>query len=89
MDQTEDLIFFEEADHKSAKRIHSLELMIESLNAQLNVAFNEISSLKQQLYDHINFQHDIEPSSRFRITHIPRTQSSDDSSSGEAILIEV
>jgi hypothetical protein len=89
MNQTDNLIFFEEEEYDNAKRIHSLELVIESLSAQLNVALNEISSLKQQLYDHINSQHDIDPPSRFRITHIPRTHSSDDSSSGEALLIDI
>lgn len=85
----DDLIFFEKEEYTNAKRIHSLEQTIESLSAQLNTALQEITSLKQQLYDHINFQHDIEPPSRFRITHIPRAQSSDYTSSSEAILIDV
>ena len=85
----DDLIFFEKEEYTNAKRIRSLERTIEILNTQLNTALYEITDLRQQLYDHINFQHDIEPPSRFHIRHVPHIQSSDDTSSSEAILIDV
>ena len=85
----DDLIFFEEEEYTNAKHIKRLESMIQNLSEQLNAAINEISSLKQQLYDHINFQHDVETSNRFHITHIPKTQPVSNSSSRECILIDV
>ena len=85
----EDLIFFEEEEYTNAKRIKRLESTIQILSEQLNTAINEISSLKQQLCDHINAQYDIEPSARFHITHIPKCQSSSDNSSSDCILIDV
>ena len=85
----DDLIFFEEEEYTNAKHIKRLESTIQILSEQLNAALNEISSLKQQLYEHINFQHDIEPSTRFHITHVPKCQSSSDNSSSECILIDV
>lgn len=85
----DDLIFFEEEEYTNAKHIKRLEYTIQILSDQLNAALNEISSLKQQLYDHINFQHDIETSNRFHITHVPKTQPVSNSSSSECILIDV
>ena len=85
----DDLIFFEEEEYTTAKHIKRLESMIQNLSEQLNAVLVEISSLKQQLCDHINFQHDIEPSMRFHITHVPKCQSSSDNSSSECILIDV
>jgi hypothetical protein len=85
----DDLIFFEEEEYTNAKHIKRLESMIQNISEQLNTALAEISSLKQQLYDHINFQHDVETSNRFHITHIPKYQSSSDNSSSECILIDV
>ncbi len=84
----DDLIFFEEEEYTNAKHIKRLESTIQNLSEQLNSALNEISSLKQQLYDHINFQHDIETSNRFHITHIPKP-TVQTSSSSECILIDV
>lgn len=85
----DDLIFFEEEEYTNAKHIKCLESMIQTLSEQLDAALNEISSLKQQLYDHINLQHDVETSNRFHITHIPKYQSSSDNSSSECIIIDV
>ena len=84
----DDLIFFEE-EYTNAKHIKSLESTVQSISEQLNAALMEISSLKQQLYDHINFQHDIETSNRFHIMHVPKTAPVSDSSSSECILIDV
>ena len=85
----DDLIFFEEEEYTNAKHIKRLESTIQTLSEQLDAALNEISSLKQQLYDHINLQHDVETSNRFHITHIPKYQSSSDNSSSECIIIDV
>ena len=86
---TENLIFFDEEEYTNAKRIKFLELMITNLTEQLNVAVSEITVLKQQLYDHINFHHEVEPSSRFHITHVPKNPPLSNSSSSECILIDV
>lgn len=84
----DDLIFFEKEEYTNAKHIKRLESTIQTLSEQLNAALNEISSLRQQLYDHINFQHDIEPSTRFHITHVPKPTMYT-SSSSDCILIDV
>ena len=85
---TEDLISFEDRDYTSTNRIHRLEQMVKALSSQLNDALLEITSLRQQLCDHINFFHDNEPRSRFTIQHVPRGVMHE-SSSSEAILIDV
>lgn len=84
----DDLIFFEEEEYTNTKRINALEHTVQTLTEQLNSALNEITLLKQQMYDHINSQHDIEQSNRFHITHIPK-QPVHTSSSSDCILIDV
>lgn len=84
----EDLIIFEPID--TEERIRLMERTIEKLRDNLAMALNEISSLQQQLLDHVNFFHDTERSSRFHITHIPKNNEySDGSSSDSSIIINV
>ena len=85
----DDLIFFEEEEYTNAKHIKRLESTIQILSEQLNTALNEITVLRQQLYEHINAHRDSEPLTRFHITHIPKCQSSSDNSSSECLLIDV
>ena len=84
----DDLIFFEKEEYTNAKRINALERTVQTLTEQLNAALNEITLLKQQFYDHINFQHDIEQPNRFHITHVPKS-TVHTSSSSDCILIDV
>lgn len=85
---TEDLIEFNEHSYNPINRIHRLEQMIQTLSSQLNDALLEMTSLRQQIYDHIKFCHDNEPRSRFTIQHVPKDLIHE-SSSGEAILIDI
>ena len=92
MNVSDDLISFEDEDytntHTNANRIRILERSIAALSDQLNRAFDEISSLRAQLYDHVNNIHDSEVKSRFTIHRIP-VSSSTESSSSETLLIEI
>ena len=91
MNVSDDLISFEEDyanTYANAKRIRSLERSIAILSDQLNRAFDEISSLRAQLYDHVNNHHDSEVTSRFTIHRIP-IGSSTESSSSETLLIDI
>lgn len=88
MNVSDDLISFEDEDYTNAKRIRTLERSIAALSDQLNRAFDEISSLRAQLYDHVNNLHDSEVRSRFTIHRIPNG-SSTESSSSDTLLIEI
>ena len=92
MNVSDDLMIFDDDDYTNAyanaKRIRTLERTIAALSDQLNRAFDEISSLRMQLYDHVNNLHDSEVKSRFTIHRIP-IGSSTESSSSETLLIEI
>lgn len=88
MNVSDDLISFDDEDYTNAKRIRTLERSIAALSDQLNRAFDEISSLRTQLYDHVNNLHDSEVRSRFTIHRIPNG-SSTESSSSDTLLIEI
>ena len=70
----EDLIIFDETPTYGNK-LKELERELLALQEQLNMARQEINSLRNALYDHINFNHDGEIKSRFHIQHVHRINS--------------
>lgn len=88
MNVSDELITFEDEEYTNSKRIRILEQSIAALSEQLNRAFDELSTLRTQLYEHINNIHDSEVKSRFTIHRIPNS-SHTDSSSSDTLLIDI
>ena len=88
MTATDDLLIFEDEDFTTTKRIAKLEHIIETLLDEITNLHGEMTSLRQELYNHITVKPEKESSSRFTIQHIPKYLISD-SSSSDAINIEI